>query len=318
MSERTKDSVSTPSLATILEARGLCYTYPDGTTALQDIHIKLQSGQTTALLGGNGAGKSTLLLACNALLRPTAGCLWFDQRPITYSAAGMRELRREVGIVFQEPDHQLFSANVIEDISFGPLNLGLPIPEVRSRVAEALELTGITHLRDRPTHALSYGQKKRVALAGVLAMRPRLLLLDEPTAGLDPEGTAAIMRLLHKIRDDLGLTLMIATHDIDLVPLYCDHVIVMDGGRIALQGSCAEVFAQSGLMRRMKLRLPRISHLMEILQKRDNFIFTEQPLTIAAARRALRGWRRRRVDAPTAQPALQQEKHEAPPSPGTP
>ena len=201
-----------------IETRELCYAYEDGTTALDHITLSAQRGSITGILGANGAGKSTLFLNLNGVFTPKSGQVLLDGQPVRYDRKGLTALRRRVGIVFQDPDDQLFSADVYRDVSFGGVNLGLEPEEVRRRVEEALERTGTSGLRDRPTHALSYGQKKRVAIAGVLVMEPEVLILDEPTAGLDPQGVTEIMRLLVQLRDSLGMTILIATHDMDIVP----------------------------------------------------------------------------------------------------
>ena len=199
---------------------------------------------------------------------------------------GLTELRRRVGIVFQDPDDQLFSADVYRDISFGAVNLGLPEAEVRRRVEAAMERTGVSHLRDKPTHALSFGQKKRVAIAGVLVMEPEVLILDEPTAGLDPQGVSALLELLASLRDGLGMTILMATHDMDVVPLCCDYAYLLGGGSVLAQGTPEELFAQAELLRANHLRLPRIAHLMAILRDRDGLDVAPVG-TIGAARREL-------------------------------
>ncbi len=178
----------------ILSVKNLCYKYPDGTVALEDLSLDLKEGQTTVLLGANGAGKSTLFLNLNGILKPDFGTLYFAGNAYDYSKQGIISLKKNIGIVFQDPDDQLFSASVEQDISFGAFNLGLSKDEVRKRVYDAMQKTGIAHLKAKPTHALSYGQKKRVAIAGVLVMQPRLMILDEPTAGLDPRGIAQLLR----------------------------------------------------------------------------------------------------------------------------
>lgn len=279
----------------ILEVKDLHYTYTDGTHALKGVTLDIKQGMTTAVLGGNGAGKSTLFLSLNGTLKPTAGKVLFKGLQLDYSRKGLRDLRKSVGIVFQDPDSQLFSASVLQDISFGPINMKLPEEEVRKRVNAAMDRIGISHLKDKPTHCLSFGQKKRVAIAGVLAMEPEVLVLDEPTAGLDPMGVSEIMKLLRKIQKDLGLSVVISTHDIDIVPLYCDYAYVMDQGRIVLEGTPKEVFAHRDEIRSVNLRLPRIGHLMEILKEKDDFEFTENANTISEARKALNDWKKRKT-----------------------
>lgn len=275
----------------ILEAKQLYYTYPDGTNALRAVDLGIRKGRTTAILGGNGSGKTTLLLNLNGILKPSAGEIKKDGQAIAYSRKSLNELRRSVGLVFQDPDSQLFSASVYQDISFGPLNLGLAEEEVRRRVESSLLRTGIADLKSKPTHCLSFGQKKRVAIAGVLAMQPEVLILDEPTAGLDPRSIGEVMRLLRKMQQDLGITVVLATHDIDIVPLFCDYVYVLDNGEIVLEGSPDLVFAQADTLRKVHLRLPRIAHLMEILHKEDGFHYEESAATISQARRVIKKWR---------------------------
>ncbi|AFM00465.1 cobalt transport protein ATP-binding subunit [Desulfitobacterium dehalogenans ATCC 51507] len=275
----------------IIQLKDLHYHYPDGTHALKGITITIPKGQVTALLGGNGAGKSTLFQHLNGILKPSSGEVFFDGQPVDYSRKGLLNLRQAVGMVFQDPDNQLFSASVYQDVSYGVLNLQLPKDEAQRRVEHALERTGISHLRNKPTHALSFGQKKRAAIAGVLAMEPQVLVLDEPTAGLDPKGISEIMQLLLETQKGMDLTILIATHDIDIVPLYCDRVFVMDEGEVVLEGTCGEVFAKREKLRNVNLRLPRIGHLMEILKFKDGFALDEIPMTISGARKALKNWR---------------------------
>lgn len=274
----------------ILEVRDLHYKYDDGTEALKGLALDVKRGSSTAVLGGNGAGKSTLFLSLNGTLKPAAGEVLFNGLPLDYSRKGLRDLRKSVGIVFQDPDSQLFSASVYQDVSFGAVNMKLPEDEVRRRVEAAIQMTGIFHLRNKPTHSLSFGQKKRAALAGVLVMQPEVLVLDEPTAGLDPMGVSEIMKLVKKMQKELGMTVLVSTHDVDIVPLYCDYAYVMNEGRVILGGTPKEVFSEKKAMRSVRLRLPRIAHLMEILKEKDNFGFKDSAATISEARSALKDW----------------------------
>ena len=270
-----------------IEVRDLTYTYSDGTKALDAISFQAEAGKVTGILGANGAGKSTLFLNMNGVLTPQSGQVLLDGQSVGYSRRELPELRRRVGVVFQDPDDQLFSADVYRDISFGAVNLGLPEEEVRRRVEDAMERTGVTRLKDKPTHALSYGQKKRVAIAGVLVMEPSVMILDEPTAGLDPQGVSDIMRLLCQLRDALGITIILATHDMDIIPLYCDQVYLLSGGKMVASGTPEDVFSQPELLRQNHLRLPRIAHLMEILRDRDGVEVSRSAATISAARREI-------------------------------
>lgn len=271
----------------IMETRQLCFNYPDGTPALKDLSIQIQKGKTTGILGGNGAGKSTLFLNLNGILRPTSGQVYHKNLPISYSSKSLNQLRQSVGIVFQDPDTQLFSASVYQDVSFGVVNLGIPESEAHLRTENALKRTGTYELRQKPTHSLSYGQKKRVALAGIIAMEPEVLILDEPTAGLDPQGVSEIMQLIRELQQDLGIAIIIATHDMDLVPMYCDYIYLLNQGEIVGCGSPDEIFNQPSLLRQIHLRLPRIGHLMELLKAKDGFPIEDLPVSISHARKEL-------------------------------
>ena len=268
-----------------IEARELCYAYEDGVPALDHVSLKAERGRITGVLGANGAGKSTLFLNLNGVLTPQSGEVLLDGVPVRRDRKGLLELRRRVGIVFQDPDDQLFSADVYRDVSFGAVNLGLPEGEVRRRVEDALACTGIAHLKDKPTHALSFGQKKRAAIAGVLVMEPEVLILDEPTAGLDPRGVSSLLALIGGLRD-AGMAVLIATHDMDLVPLCCDEAYLLGAGRVLASGAPEELFTRPDLLRENHLRLPRIAHLMDILRDRDG-LDAGAAATIGAARREI-------------------------------
>lgn len=273
-----------------LKTEDLNFHYEDSVPVLKGLNFKIERGQTTALIGGNGAGKTTIFLCLNGILKPVSGKVIFDGKQLDYSRKGLIKLRSRVGIVFQDPDDQLFSASVTQDVSFGPMNLKLPESEVLERVNLALQRTGTLHLKERPTHSLSFGEKKRVAIAGVLAMEPEVLILDEPTSGLDPAGVSEIMKLLKHLKESLGLTVLFATHDIDLVPLYADYAYVLDRGSLILKGTPKEIFKEKELLRSVSLRLPRIGHLMEILEDKDGFLFSDRAATIGEARRVLKDW----------------------------
>jgi len=239
-----------------------------------------------AILGPNGAGKSTLLHHFNGLLMPTSGKVLVLGKEVTTSE--LDGVRQKVGLVFQDPDDQLFARTVGQDVAFGPVNLGFPVNEVKARVKWALEATEITELENKPPQNLSTGQKKRAALAGVLAMKPEIIVLDEPMANLDPRTSSKVLQLLLQLNKELGLTLIIATHDVDLVPLFADKICILNKGQIVLQGPPKEVFAETELIRNVDLRLPRITHLFEILSKRNQLLSNKQfPLTIGEARKEI-------------------------------
>ncbi len=217
----------------LIELRSASYRYPDGSQGLHDCSLALRAGSRNALLGANGAGKTTLMQHLNGLLQPDQGGLHWQGHPVRYSRDGLRRLRQQVGLVFQNPDRQLFSAHVEEDVSFGPLNLGLPEAEVRQRVAESLAAVGMSAHARSPVHHLSFGQKKRVCLAGVLAMRPQLLVLDEPMAGLDLPMQKDLQRLLDGLVAQ-GVTVLVSTHDAAFAADWADEIHVMAQGRCQL------------------------------------------------------------------------------------
>lgn len=244
----------------ILEARGLTYAYPGGVPALDGLDLRVERGQRLAILGPNGAGKTTLLMHLNGTLRPGAGEVLLDGAVQSHGRAALAAWRRRVGLVLQEPDDQLFAASVAEDVSFGPLNLGLSDDETRQRVDEALAALRITDLADRPTHMLSFGQKKRAAIAGAVAMRPDVLLLDEPTAGMDQFGAVHLLAALDKLRAR-GATLVFTTHDVDLAWSWADAVAVFVGGRVIRQGRPQDVLADHDALAQARLKPPLLLEL---------------------------------------------------------
>ena len=238
----------------ILTLEEVVYVYP-GTTrpALRGTTLSLPRGRKVCVLGRNGSGKSTLFLHCNGILRPEAGVVTFDGTPVTYDRRGLRRVRQGVGIVFQNPDEQLFSGSVAQDIAFGPLNLGLAEAEVRQRVRYTAEMCGIVSLLERPTHALSGGEKTRVALAGVLAMRPQVLLVDEMTASLDPWARAQIFEIFDGLVER-GKTVVLATHNLAVARCWAELVVIMDEGRVVVADTPAAIFADEALLARLALK----------------------------------------------------------------
>ncbi|KIL98172.1 ATPase component CbiO of energizing module of cobalt ECF transporter [Paramagnetospirillum magnetotacticum MS-1] len=231
----------------ILEAVGLNYFYPGGVAALAGLDLAVERGRRLAVLGPNGAGKTTLLLHLNGTLRPSGGAVRLDGEVMGYSRAALTGWRKRVGLVLQEPDDQLFAATVAEDVSFGPLNLGLSEAEARQRVEAALDALGISDLAGRATHMLSFGQKKRVAIAGALAMEPEVLLLDEPLAGLDHQGAKRLLAALDALAR-AGTTLVFTTHDVDLAYGFAERVALFQNGAVIAQGEAGAVLSQrSGL-----------------------------------------------------------------------
>ena len=235
-----------------IELRNLCFTYPDGTQALRGISFRVGYGESVAIVGGNGAGKSTLLQHLNGFLTPAAGAVLVDGQPITRETIAL--VRRFVGIVFQDPDDQLFMPTVFDDIAFGPLNAKLPPEEVERRVTAALERVGMQYLRDRPPYKLSAGEKRAVAIASVLAAEPDILVMDEPSSNLDPRARRRLMNLLNGFEQ----TRIIATHDLEMVVEICQRVIVLDHGVVVAEGCPADVFMDEEKMLRNGLECPHI------------------------------------------------------------
>ncbi len=246
----------------ILAARDIDYIYPGNVQALQGLSLDIEQGRKLAVLGPNGSGKTTLLLHLNGTLKPRRGEILLDGRPAAYDRRSLNSWRSRVGLVLQEPEDQLFSASVYQDISFGPLNQGLSTLEARERVREALAALQIEALADRATHMLSFGQKKRVAIAGILAMRPEVLILDEPTAGLDAQGVAQLLTVLEEQRR-AGTTLVFATHDVDLAYRWADGVAVFCDGQVLAQGETVAVLSDRKLLQAARLEVP---WLLEIAQ----------------------------------------------------
>ena len=223
-----------------LEARGIVFTYPTGGLALDGVDFRLAGGEFVALLASNGSGKTTLLKVLVGLLKPKPGTVQLWGRDIATMKQG--EICRQVGMVLQNPTDQLFAATVEEDVAFGPRNLGLSDIEVEERVAESLSLVAALSLRKRAIHQISFGEQKRVAIAGVLAMGPSVILLDEPSAGLDPEGEAEVMRVLGRLNKERGITVLLATHSVDMLPLFADRIYVLNRGTVLHQGPPEVIF----------------------------------------------------------------------------
>jgi len=234
----------------IVEVRDLQHTYPDGTHALRGVSFLIHHGESVAIVGANGAGKSTLLQHLNGYLMPTAGQVRIGDLPLTRKT--MPEIRRTVGMVFQDPDDQLFMPSVYDDVAFGPLNLDLPGEEVDKRVIRALETVEALHLRDRPPYKLSGGQKRRVAIASVLSMAPDILVMDEPSSGLDPRARNQLISLLATFRH----TKIIATHDLDLVLDLCERTIIIHEGQVMADGPTTEIFGNTELLSASHLEKP--------------------------------------------------------------
>lgn len=266
----------------------LVHQYSDGTTALDDVSLSFDHGERIALLGTNGSGKTTLLNHLNGILKPTSGVIYYEDKPLSYDSKSLLELRRRVGFVFQDPNDQLFAPTVKQDVAFGPLNLGLKPDEVKKIVEDALKTVGMSEFAEKPPHFLSLGQKKRVALAGVLAMQPQVIIMDEPTSNLDPRATSEILHLLLQLNKEKGITLLLATHDVDMVPLFANKLFILKKGKLMSEGKPKDLFSNTELIREVYLRSPRLTHLFEVLKKENGLPIPDDfPLTISEARKEI-------------------------------
>jgi cobalt/nickel transport system ATP-binding protein len=260
----------------MLAMSGVHYAYPGGVAALSGVDLAIRPAEKLAILGANGAGKTTLLMLLTGTIRPDRGEIRLDGLIAAYDRASLRRRRQAVGLVLQDPDDQLFAATVFEDVSFGPLNLGLAPADAAARVEAALATLRIAELADRPTHMLSFGQRKRVAIAGILAMQPAVLLLDEPSAGLDPLGVSHLMAALRRV-SEIGTAVVMATHDMDLAYGWADRIALFGDGRVACSGAPEEVFADGERLRRLHLRRPLVWDVARALRARG-LIGAEAPL----------------------------------------
>jgi cobalt/nickel transport system ATP-binding protein len=265
-----------------IEASGVAFTYQEGTRALNDVYFRVQCGEFVAMLASNGSGKTTLIKVLVGLLKPDRGTVLIQGNDIRNLA--QRDLYQTVGLVLQNPVDQLFAPTVEEDVAYGPRNLGLSESQVQCRVTEALEWVAATDLRLRAIHHLSFGEQKRVCVAGVLAMHPAILILDEPTAGLDPAGEARMMRLLNRLNRERGITVILATHSVDLLPLFADRIYVLRQGKVLKAGPAEEIFCDHEMIDHACLRLPYIADLLHRMKQYDGVPINGLPLTIGEAR----------------------------------
>lgn len=273
--------MTTPRLSVHIDS----FSYPDGTVALSDIRIDVERGEFTGILGSNGSGKTTLLKVMDGLIKDYRGCVLLDGEDIR--GLSPTRIYRKMGLVFQNPDDQLFAHTVFEDTAFGPRNMGFAETEVAERVGGALREVDMEEYAGKSIHHLSFGQKKRVCIAGLLAMGHEILLLDEPTAGLDPMGEYRMMELLTRLNRESGVTIVMATHSVDLVPVFLHRLHILSRGRIARGGAPEEVLTAPADMADVKLRLPHIAELIYRLKHEDNLPFDRLPLTIGEARREI-------------------------------
>lgn len=255
----------------LLKLENVSHVYMPGTpfeaAAMKNVNLEIKSGELLAIIGETGSGKSTLVQHLNGLLKPTSGKVILDGREIGKDKAELAAVRRRVGLLFQFPEQQLFEETVYADVAFGPRNLALPEEEIKNRVAKALHLVGLdlAELGERSPFSLSGGQMRRVAMAGVLAMEPEILILDEPTAGLDPQGKADLLQKVVSLHREQGLTVVLVSHSMDDVARVASRLVVMADGEIRLTGTPAEVFVDKEQLEEMGLSLPQMTLLMHRL-----------------------------------------------------
>ena len=276
-----------------IRTEGLTHVYSAGTpfeqTAIEDVSLTIPAGQLAAVIGHTGSGKSTFIQHLDALLQPTSGRVLLDGEDINRDKYARRDVKWKVGLVFQYPEYQLFEETVWRDIAFGPRNRKLPESEIDERVREAARFTGVDEaLFGRSPLELSGGQKRRIAIAGVIAMRPEVLILDEPTAGLDPAGCAQLLGNIRRYREESGSTVLLVSHSMDEVAQLAERIIVFDRGHVALDGTPAEVFAQAGRLTEIGLNVPRAAEIAAALRRRGlavpEDVFTHEQLLSALLR----------------------------------
>ena len=282
---------------TVLEVKNLRHVFSPGSpfesVALDDVSFALSKNSFTALIGHTGSGKSTLIQHLNGLLKPTAGSVWIEGADIAGGEVKLRDIRRKVGLVFQYPEYQLFEETVLKDVCYGPLNLGMSQEEAEEKARRAIELVGLDfeEIKDRSPFALSGGQKRRVAIAGVIAMEPQVLILDEPTAGLDPKSHKDILSMVETIKNEGNVTILLVSHNMGDVARLADRVLVMDGGRLWMNGTPRQVFSRESELLEIGLGLPPAAEFLRQLAKNGAPVAT-QALTISEAVTAITQWKR--------------------------
>lgn len=250
----------------IIEADNLSYSYEENDNkALDRLSVKIRRGQRVAFMGGNGSGKSTFFLCLNGILKPDEGRVIIDGEPVSYTRKGLLDVRRKVGIVFQEPDNQLFSASVLQEISFGILNLGTDEETARREVERVIAQLGISPFQDRPAHALSGGQKKQVAIADILVMQPQIMILDEPAAALDMTHTKKVHEIIQGLTEQ-GITVLMSLHDIDYACAWADEIVLLHEGKVIRHGPAREVCADEAALKEAGLERPSVMKIYEKLR----------------------------------------------------
>jgi len=256
-----------------IQVSHLTHKYSEGTTfektALDDVSFEIQDGEFVGIIGHTGSGKSTLIQHLNSLMKPTSGQIFLDGEDINADKKKLKSVRQKIGLVFQYPEHQLFEMTIYKDVAFGPKNLGLSEEEVDKRVKSALSIVGIDEsMYDKSPFDLSGGQKRRIAIAGVLAMEPKVLILDEPTAGLDPKGRDEILDAIKNFHTQLKITVILVSHSMEDIAKLVDKIIVMNKGKLALMGTPKEIFSQVEKLETMGLAVPQITYVIYELNKK--------------------------------------------------
>lgn len=257
-----------------IQVKHLTHIYSEGlpqqSVALEDVTFSAEDGQFVGIIGHTGSGKSTLVQHLNGILKPKSGQIIVSGTDITAEGVVLRDIRKKIGLVFQYPEYQLFEETVEKDVAFGPGNLGLGEDKIRRRVKEAIELVGLDYeeICKRSPFDLSGGQKRRVAIAGVIAMKPEVLILDEPTAGLDPKAHRDVLQMIEKVHSHEGNIIFLISHNMDDIARMADKILVMDNGRLAMQGTAEEIFSQEEKLASMGLALPSSAQLMKLARKK--------------------------------------------------
>ncbi|NLC03890.1 MAG: energy-coupling factor transporter ATPase [Tissierellia bacterium] len=286
----------------IIEIKDLNYVYGPGTPfeikALNNINLQIEEGDFIGLIGHTGSGKSTLVQHLNGLMKPTSGDIFVEGENIVKKEANLKLLRQKVGLVFQYPEHQLFEETVYKDIAFGPKNLGLDKDEIHLRIKNAMEAVGLDfeELKDRSPFELSGGQKRRVAIAGVIAMKPKVLILDEPTAGLDPHGRDEILSEVKDLFNNMGITIILVSHSMEDVAKMVNRILVMHNGTIAMDGPTREIFKRADELENLGLGIPQITKFMRDYKAKGNDV-RDDILTVEEAKVEIMNYLRRKRDA---------------------
>lgn len=285
-----------------IEIRNLSHIYSQGTpfesVALDEISATIEKGSFTGLIGHTGSGKSTLIQHLNVLLKPTSGSILLNGADINDKSINPKSIRQKVGLVFQYPEHQLFEETVEKDVAFGPNNLGMKQDEIQERVKQAIELVGLDYLevKDKSPFELSGGQMRRVAIAGVLAMEPEVLVLDEPTAGLDPKGRDDILKVIRSLHEEKQITVLLVSHSMEDIAKFVDKIMVMSKGKLVLYEESEQVFSQAEMLEEIGLAVPQVTYLMRELKKKDPMV-NQNVYTVEQAQEEIVQMMRRRHHA---------------------